>query len=146
IGVTYSMTATAGAGFAFTNWTGSLATNGPILTFTMASNLTFTANFVDAQKPALAITNVSAGMNVSNAAFTVMGWATDNVAVAAVYVSLSNAVASTGFGLAATASGWANWSTNLTLSPGTNTVRAYAVDTSGNISTTNSVSLDYVVS
>jgi len=49
IGATYTMTASAGAWYVFTNWTGSLTTNGATLVFTMASNLTFTANFVPAQ-------------------------------------------------------------------------------------------------
>ncbi len=146
IGKNYSMTATAGSGFAFVNWTGSITTNGATLQFTMASNLTFTANFADVTKPVLAITNITAGLQVSNAFFTVMGTATDNVAVAGVYCSLSNAVINTGFALATTANNWANWSTNLTLTPGTNTVRAYAVDTSGNISTTNSATIVYILS
>ena len=85
-------------------------------------------------------------MLVSNASFTVMGTATDNVAVASVYCSLSNAVVNSGFAPAMTANNWANWSTNVTLAPGTNTVRAYAVDTSGNLSTTNSATLVYILS
>ena len=141
IGKNYSMTATAASGFAFVNWTGSITTNGATLQFTMASNLTFTANFADATRPALGITNITAGMLVSNASFTVMGTATDNVAVASVYWSLSNAVVNSSFAPATTANNWANWSTNVTLTPGTNTVRAYAVDTTGNLSTTNSVTL-----
>ncbi len=146
IGKNYSMTATAASGFAFVNWTGSITTNGATLQFTMASNLTFTANFADATRPALGITNITAGMLVSNASFTVMGTATDNVAVASVYWSLSNAVVNSSFAPATTANNWANWSTNLTLTPGTNTVRAYAVDTSGNLSTTNSATLVYILS
>jgi hypothetical protein len=154
VGTTYSMTAVAvaGSGFAFTNWTGGTSlplgwlTNGPTVQFLMRSNLTLQANFVDTNKPVLAITNLVAGQMVSNAAFTVMGWATDNVAVAGVYCSLSNSLVNTGFGLVPTANNWLNWSTNETLVAGTNTIRAYAVDTSGNVSTTNSVNLDYVVS
>jgi len=41
---------------------------------------------------------------------------------------------------AATINNWTNWTGSLTLTPGTNTVQAYAVDTSGNASVTNKVS------
>jgi hypothetical protein len=152
IGTTYSMTATAGTGFMFTNWTGgtslplTLVTNGPTLRFVMQSNLLLQANFVDTSKPVVAITNMTSGMLVSNAAFTMIGTATDNVAVASVFVSLSNSVINTGYALATTVNNWANWSTNETLAPGTNTLRAYAVDASGNISTTNIANVVYVVS
>lgn len=52
IGLTYSMTATAGSGFVFTNWTGgtnlplTVLTSGPTLTFVMQTNLILQANFV----------------------------------------------------------------------------------------------------
>ena len=154
VGATYSMTASAvtGSGFAFANWTGgtnlplTFVTNGATVKFVMQSNLVLQANFVDTNKPVLAITNVTSGMLVSNAGFVVMGTATDNVAVASVYFSLSNAVSITGFAPAMTVNNWSNWSTNVMLAPGTNTIRAYAVDTSGNVSSTNTANLDYVVS
>jgi hypothetical protein len=140
IGQGYSMTATPGTGFAFTNWTGSLTTNGATLEFTMASNLTFTANFVDTNKPTVSITNLASGQRVSNAVFTVQGTASDNWQVSNVVCQLNGGAWSN----AATANFWTNWTTAENLIPGTNTVAAYAVDTSGNVSTTNSVSFQFV--
>jgi len=149
VGSPYSVTAAvvAGSGFAFTNWTGGTSlplarlTNSTTLQFVMVSNLMLQANFVDTNKPVLNITNLTAGLQVSNANYTVRGTATDNVAVAQVYFQLNG-------------SGWTNvssfvgtnWSTPVTLTAGSNTFRAYAVDTSGNVSATNTVIFDYVVS
>ena len=138
IGQNYSMTATAAAGFAFVNWTGSIVTNGATLQFTMASNLTFTANFADVAKPTNTITAPTAGQRWSNSTFTVTGTASDNVQVAGVWYQLNG-------------SGWNNavgttsWSALVNLLPGTNQVQAYAVDSVGNKSTTNSVNMDCVV-
>jgi hypothetical protein len=138
IGQNYSMTATAAAGFAFVNWTGSIVTNGATLQFTMASNLTFTANFVDVAKPTNTITAPAAGQRWSNSTFTVTGTASDNVQVAGVWCQFNgggwnNAVGTT------------SWSALANLLPGTNLIQAYAVDTAGNKSMTNSVNMDYVV-
>jgi alpha-tubulin suppressor-like RCC1 family protein len=142
IGQNYSMTATAASGFAFVNWTGSTTTNGATLQFTMASNLTFTANFVDVTKPTLTISSPTSGQQISNAVFTVTGTATDNVAVSNVLYSLNNAA----WADAVTANNWVNWTAAVNLIAGNNTIRAYAVDTSGNISATNSVSFVAVLS
>ena len=144
IGENYSMTAKAEKGFAFTNWTGSVTTNGAKLEFTMASNLTFTANFVDIAAPTLRIESPKSKqhLNSSSSVFTVTGKAKDNVAVAGVYYSLNGS----GWASASTANGWAKWTANVTLTtPGTNTIQAYAVDTSGHLSATDSVSFIYVM-
>ena len=78
IGKSYSMVATPASGFTFVNWSGSQATNRAAVTFLMASNLSFTANFADTNRPTVAITNLMAGQRWSNLVFTVKGTATDN--------------------------------------------------------------------
>jgi sugar lactone lactonase YvrE len=100
----------------------------------------------DTTPPTITITSPTPGQLWSNAAFTVMGTAADNVAVASVYCSLSNSAGAGPWTLASTANNWANWSATVTLTPGTNTIRACAVDTSGNVSTTNTVNIDGVFS
>jgi hypothetical protein len=140
IGKSYSITATPGTGFAFVNWTGSITTNGATLQFTMASNLTFTANFVDVTRPTNTITAPTSSQRVSNAVFTVTGTARDNLQVSTVICQINGGAWSN----AATANVWTNWTAAVNLIPGTNTVAAYAADTTGNKSTTNSVSFQFV--
>ena len=140
IGSTYTMTATASAGFGFTGWTGSSTTNGATLKFVMASNLTFTANFADTARPTNGISSPTANQHWSNAVFTVSGKAGDNVAVDNVFYSLNGS----GWAPAVTANNWSNWTAQVTLVPGTNTIQAYAMDTAGNFSTTNKASLVYI--
>ena len=142
IGQNYTLTAVTNVGFAFAGWSGSLATNSSVLTFQMASNLVLNANFADTQKPTNQITAPIAGQHWSNAVFTVTGRAGDNVAVSNVLYSLNN----TGWSNAAPVNNWSNWTAQVMLSPGTNTLAAYALDTSGNVSSTNSVTFTYVVS
>jgi len=57
-----------------------------------------------------------------------------------VYVQLNNG----GWTGAISTSGWTNWTASVTLTAGSNTVSAYAVDAYGNVSPTNSVTFDYV--
>ncbi len=140
IGTRYTMTATAGKGFGFLKWSGSLSTNKPMLAFVMASNLTFTANFVDVTPPVAIILSPKVHQNVSNAVFTVTGKASDNVGVTQVFYQLNGA----GWDVADTTNGWTNWTAGVTLNPGTNLVRAYAEDAAGNRSKTNSASFVYV--
>jgi uncharacterized repeat protein (TIGR03803 family) len=112
---------------------GGAGTNGFVFSITLPTETT---------PPTLSITNVTAGMSVSNAAFTVKGTAKDNVAVASVLVAL-NAGAWTAASLS---NGGSNWTEQVTLIPGTNSVAAYAMDTSGNLSPTNTLKFVYVVS
>jgi uncharacterized repeat protein (TIGR03803 family) len=146
-GNSYFMTATAGTGFVFTNWTGgtnfplALVTNGPTVRFVMQTNLVLQANFMDLTRPTLSITNVPAGLNVSNATFTVRGKAGDNWQVANVFYSLNSG----GWSNALTGNRWTNWSAAVTLVPGTNVITAYAVDPGGEASLTSNASLFFVV-
>ena len=147
IGRNYRLSASPGSGFMFTNWTGGTSlplgwlTNGTTVEFLMQSNLILQANFVDTQKPKLSITNLTSGQRVSNAVFTVKGRAEDNWMVSNVWCQINGQ----GWNSATNINHWTNWSAGVTLTPGTNKVQAYAVDTSGNLSTTNSVSFQYLV-
>ncbi len=145
IGKNFTMTATPAVGFAFTNWTdvsSFIITNKPALTFLMASNLSFTANFIDIARPTLSVTNIPTNGNLSNALFTVKGRAGDNLAVSNVLYNLNN----NGWLGVDSTNNFSNWSVGLTLTPGTNSLGTYAVDTSGNCSLTNTVRLIYILS
>ena len=139
VGKNYTATAVPATGFAFTNWTGSYATNQAALQFTMASNLTFTANFADITKPTIAVTNLTSGQRTSNSVFVVRGTASDNWRLSGVQYQLNA-------GGWNTADGVSNWSGTLNLLPGTNTLQAYAYDTTGNKSLTNTTTVYYVLS
>ena len=141
IGRNYSMTSAPASGFRFTNWTGSLITSAATLNFTMASNLTFIATFIDTNRPVLSLTNLAAGQRWSNAVFTVRGTAGDNWQIGNVWYQLNGL----GWSNAVTGNAWTNWSAALNLIPGTNSIKTYAVDSSGNVSLTNSLSFDFVV-
>jgi hypothetical protein len=148
VGKSYVITARAGTDFVFTNWTGgtklplSLLTNGLTVQFVMEPNLVLQANFVDAKRPVVAITNVPAGLSVSNAAFTVKGTASDNWQVTNVFYSVNNG----GWRNAVTVNNWSNWTAAVMLIPGTNTIAAYAVDPGGNQSPIATSSVKYLVS
>ena len=148
IGRNYSITSTPASGFVFTNWV--ISTNwigGTIMSktnlqFMMASNLTLQANFLDVTKPTLTITAPTAGQHMTNAMANVIGTASDNWKVSAVWYQLTNGILTSGtWNLATTTNNYTNWTTTITLAAGTNTVKAYAVDLGGNYSTTSSVSV-----
>lgn len=140
IGKSYSMNATPSAGVIFTGWSGTMVTSNATLNFTMASNLTFTANFLDITKPALTITTPTNNQSGSNSVYIAKGTASDNVQVSNVWFQLNGG----GWNLATSSNGWTNWSANLNLQASNNTLQAYAVDTTGNLSTTSSVKFVYI--
>ena len=84
---------------------------------------------------------ISGNYELNGNYLAVTGTAGDNGAVAAVYYSLNGGLWTN----ASTANNWTNWTGSLALTPGTNTIQAYAEDTSGNLSLTNTVKYVYVV-
>ncbi len=94
----------------------------------MASNLAFTANFVDTKIPTLTITAPKANQKMTNAIAYVVGTASDNWKVAGVWYQLN----SNAWNLANTTNNYTNWTTTLPLISGINTIKAYALDLDGN--------------
>jgi uncharacterized repeat protein (TIGR03803 family) len=92
--------------------------------------------------PSLAIITPTSGQRWSNSVFQVTGTAASNSGITNVYYSLNGS----GWTAASSSNSWATWNATINLTPGTNTIAAYAVDAVGNISATNSVNLDYIVS
>jgi hypothetical protein len=117
----------------------AFATDQP-LDYTATLNKTGSA-VRDLTKPTLSIKSPLTGQRLTNATVTVTGKASDLVAVESVFYNLNN----TGWNSADTTNKWATWTVPTTLKPGTNTVSAYAVDTSDNVSRTNMVKFVYVV-
>lgn len=95
----------------------------------------------DDAEPTVAITSPPNGTRLSNDVATVTGTARDTVGVADVFYSVNESV----WALASSTNGWRNWAATASLVPGSNTVRAYAVDLAGNASATSSVSIVWVV-
>ena len=75
-------------------------------------------------------------VRLSNAVVTVKGTASDNARVTGVWYQFNGAA----WNSASSTNGWTNWMATVGLIKGTNVVRAYSVDTSGNASITNSIS------
>ena len=106
-----------------------------------SSNAVLTVLVPDTTNPTNKITAPTSGQRWSNAVFNVTGTAGDNMQVSNVWYQINGL----GWNPATTGNNWSNWTAQATLTPGTNIVTAYSVDTSGNCSLTNSVSFQFVV-
>jgi hypothetical protein len=93
-----------------------------------------TVSVGDDMRPQVIIVSPAWDQRINNPACTVTGTATDDVEVASVQVQLNN-------GPWLPPSGLTNWTAQVTLVQGINTIRAYAVDNRGQFSATNSVSV-----
>ena len=144
VGKSYSMTAYAKSGFAFTGWIGSQTNSNPKLTFKVTSTnaLTFIANFKDKQKPTLAFTAPANNSVLTNSAVIVAGTASDNDMVTKVFCNWISQ-GSTNPLTVLTGNNLKNWWVNVTLTAGTNLVQAYSVDRTGSNSTTSTLKLIY---
>ena len=143
VGRNYSITSAPANGFVLTNWIistnwiGGVTSTNATVQFLMASNLALQVNFLDVSRPTLTITTPAAGQHMSNALTTITGTASDNWAVTGVWCQLN----SNAWTAATSTNKWTNWMSVFPLVAGTNTVKAYAVDSSGNLSPTRSVSV-----
>jgi len=141
IGRTFTMSAKPAKGFAFVDWTGSATTSSTKLSFVMASNLTFTANFKDIARPVNVILTPTKGQTFTNTVAT--GKAMDNAGVIGVWFKVNG-----GTWTAANLLNGTNWNTpDLTSSllSGANTISAYATDAAGNASLTNTIAFYFAV-
>lgn len=144
IGQDYHMTAMAGVGYRFqkwivaTNWDAGAIGAARILNFTMQSNLTLAAVFVDSAPPVVQVTNLAANQRISNAIFTVKGTARDNMGVSNVWYQINNGGWTTAVGTNA-------WTALLVLTQRTNLFQIFAEDATGNHGLTNSFNFIYVV-
>jgi hypothetical protein len=100
----------------------------------------------DTIPPKVTIASPTAGERWSNSVFNVTGKVKDTVAVTAVWYQLNSNAWTELVTNINTTNGWTNWNAEVTLTPGTNTFKACAVDTAGNVSPTNSVRFIYVLS
>ena len=146
-GTRVTISANVKAGQAFTRWTGDVqyiaSVTSSLTVVTMpAGAISLTATYViDTTKPTLKIASPMAKAKIvaTNGLFTVRGTAVDKLALANVLVQLNGGTWTN----AITTNSWKNWSLPVMLMPGTNTIRAYSVDSAVNNSSTATVVFTY---
>ena len=107
----------------------------------LASTSGFTPPAQDITWPTVAITFPPINGRVSNAVVQVRGKAADSGGLAAVWFQLNNSA----WSQPVSSNGWRDWSVAQVELPGTNVLRAYSVDASGNVSLTNVVKFVHVL-
>jgi hypothetical protein len=89
----------------------------------------------------LTVTSPRAGQTTSNAVFTVVGSANGTTPLAGVWYQLNGG----SWIPASTANGFTNWMADVTLLPGMNSIKTYALDIAGNTSVTNTRTVVYAM-
>jgi hypothetical protein len=141
IGNKYKIKPKPSKGWGFTGWSGSTNTTAQSLSFIMASNLTFTASFVDIQKPTCIVLTPAVNHTITSSSLTASGRASDNVGVTAINYQLNGG----GWNPAVLDSNGTNWTASgLAPGGGANVLLVYASDDAGNNSRTNTVKFNYV--
>ena len=107
-------------------------------TFGNIDGSSVTVNYIDTILPTISISSPTSSQTFNTNTITVSGAASDNVAVNKVEVKVSE-------GTWQIAKGTNSWSAQVTLSPGSNTIYAKVIDTSGNIAE-HSVPVNYIPS
>jgi hypothetical protein len=139
IGKQYTLSAKAASGFKFSAWNcdgTNLPGSSASIKFTMVSNLVFVAAFQDVTLPLCVITSPAVGHTVTNS-FVATFRATDKlVGVGAVFYQFNGS----GWILAGASGATSTWqSASLAVTNGQNTLQAWATNTAGLASTTNTV-------
>lgn len=93
----------------------------------------------DKQKPLVKFTG-SSKQRTSNETFTVRGITKDKGTINLVQLQLNGGSWQT----VTTTNGWTNWTAEVTLNPGVNTLLVYGVDVAGNVSRTNKATVLFV--
>jgi hypothetical protein len=130
---TYTLTAAAGAGAVFSNWTGDVTSTGKVIKVTLDSTnktVSVTASFTDTAKPTVVITYPANNAKVlTNGLVVIRGTAADNGALSEVKYQLrtgdwTNAVSTNGL--------FKPWTAPYVPAAGLNTSKVYSVDAQGN--------------
>ncbi len=127
-GKKYTVTAQPALKCIFSNWTGSVYTNKPKLTFTPSPSLVLTATFADPVPPTLSITAPAERARLTNGIVNIAGLAGDNVGIQVVRFRLNGA----DWTEAASSNHWTNWSASAPVPAGSNVIEAISVDSAGN--------------
>lgn len=143
VGQSYTLRATAAKGWRFSHWAddeGPLSLDARKFTFIMQSNYTLQALFGDVQRPVVSFKVPRRGQRWSNELFTVQGTARDNDQVTQVWCRVNDGA----WQAAVTTNGWSNWTAQVQLTPGANTVQAYAEDAFSLLSRTNLARVTFI--